>query len=171
MLQTGNSRGAPGKHGMPEAASPRRSRSDSRLKDNSRRKSRSCIPLASPTRGRPRGRSRRRGKGSKRRPSVSSASPTRHKRALMTSKSTRKRGSDLSWPRPGSPNRDLQHLSSSGRSRTGLFLADTDFTGGHLWLSGTASDCLCAFASVADQAQPDMALHACSLIVLCVAVP
>lgn len=171
MLQTDNSRGAPGKHGMPEAASPRRSRSDSRLKDSSRRKSRSCIPLASPTRGRPRGRSRRRGKGSKRRPSVSSAFPTRHKRALMTSKSTRKRGSDLSWPRPRSPNRDLQHLSSSGRSRTGLFLADTDFTGGHLWLSGTASDCLCAFASVADQAQPDMALHACSLIVLCVAVP
>ena len=52
----------------------------------------------------------------------------------------------------------------------GLFLADTEFTGGHLGLPSTASDCLCTFSSVADQAQPDMALHACSLNVLFVVV-
>ncbi|DBA80439.1 TPA: hypothetical protein ACH3X2_007374 [Trebouxia sp. C0005] len=80
MLQTGKSRGAPGKRVLsPKAASPRRSRSDSRLNNSSRHKSRSCIPLASPTRGRPLSRSCRSSKIRKRRPSVSSASPSRHK--------------------------------------------------------------------------------------------
>ena len=52
----------------------------------------------------------------------------------------------------------------------GLFLADTDFTGGHLWLSSTARDCLCVLSPGADQEQPYMALHACSLNVLFIVV-
>ncbi len=139
LIQAGKSRGAPGRHVMlPKLASLRRGRPDSRLNNRSRHKSRSCIPLASPSRGRPHLRSIRSSKTRKRSPSVSSASPSRHKRALRTSKSTRKREFGLSWPRSGSPNRDLQHLSSTGRRRTGLFLADTDCTGGHWRLPSTA---------------------------------
>ena len=60
MLQTGKSRGTPGKHGMfPQSASPRRSRFDSRMNNRSRHNSRSCIRFASPARGRPLSRSRR----------------------------------------------------------------------------------------------------------------
>ena len=66
MLQTGKSRGAPGKHGMfPRSASPRKSRSDSRVNNRSRHRSRSGIPLASPARGRPRGRPRGRSRRAK----------------------------------------------------------------------------------------------------------
>ena len=90
MLQTGKSRGAPGKHGMfPQSASSRRSRFDSRMNNHSRHNSRSCIRFASPARGRPLSRSRRRGKARKHSLSVSSASPSRRKHALRTSKSTR----------------------------------------------------------------------------------
>ena len=150
MLQTGKSRGAPGKHGVfPQSASPRRSRFDARMNNRSRHNSRSRIRLTSPARGRPLSRSCRRGKARKRSLSFSSASPSRHKHALRTSKSTRKREVGLSWPMPGSPNKDLQHLSSSGRRRTGLILADTDFTGGQLGLPSTAGDCWCPLSPAA----------------------
>ncbi len=171
ILQAGKSKGAPEKRvTFPKSASPRRGRSDSRLNDSSKHKSRSRIPLASPSRGRPLSRSCRGSNARKRSPTVSSASPSRHKHALRTSKSTRKRRVGLSWPRTESPNRDLQHLSSKGRRRVGLFLADNDFTGRYLRLLSTASDCLWALAPLVGQAQPYMALHACSLNVLLVAV-
>ncbi|KAL0041176.1 hypothetical protein WJX77_007704 [Trebouxia sp. C0004] len=120
MLQAGKSRDAPGKHVVfPKAASSRRSRPDSRLNHSSKHESRSHTPPASPTRGRPLSRSSRSSNARKRSPSLSFASPSRHKCALGTSKSTRKRGCGLSQPRYSSPSRDLQHLSSSGRRRTG----------------------------------------------------